>query len=244
MKNCRQCSNELTDANWTAYRRNSNVYICSPCFNLNGREQQKKKPTMRKVGEDNKHNCINCIVLLNSDNWNSDNKRNSYFMCKVCYNDKKNTLRKKYMNDTERLQKAYEDKYTCKNCNVILDKNNWIKKRASLHDNICSPCFKTMGYIKRKTVKDEVIEAYGGRCVCCGESEKVFLNIDHINNDGALDRLKSQLFGTKMYRFLRRNGFPKDNYQLLCCNCNWAKHVCDGECPHKKINIDLLKLYI
>jgi predicted HNH restriction endonuclease len=30
---------------------------------------------------------------------------------------------------------------------------------------------------------------------------------------------------------LKRQGFPKDEFQLLCSNCNQAKHRY-GQCPH------------
>ena len=35
-------------------------------------------------------------------------------------------------------------------------------------------------------IRDAVFSHYGGdRCACCGETEKLFLTLDHINNDGA-----------------------------------------------------------
>lgn len=80
-------------------------------------------------------------------------------------------------------------------------------------------------------IRMEVLRAYGGdppRCACCGEQEPVFLALDHVHNDGAVDR---QLIGEshRIFRWLRRNGFPP-GYQVLCHNCNWAKRM--GGCPH------------
>src|ERR1700690_1237472 len=38
---------------------------------------------------------------------------------------------------------------------------------------------------RRKREKDAVFAAYGGYvCACCGEMEKAFLTLDHLNNDG------------------------------------------------------------
>src|SRR5262252_4538483 len=34
----------------------------------------------------------------------------------------------------------------------------------------------------------EMIAAYGGECACCGETEPVFLTLDHVNGDGAAHR--------------------------------------------------------
>ena len=77
-----------------------------------------------------------------------------------------------------------------------------------------------------------MIEAYGGMCACCGETEPKFLSIDHINNDGYERRKNGEQCGAALYRWLRDQGWPKDDYQLLCMNCNFAKgHF--GTCPHK-----------
>jgi hypothetical protein len=90
----------------------------------------------------------------------------------------------------------------------------------------------------------EVLEAYGNKCACCGEEHPDFLTIDHINNDGAAHR--RELFGDsrgvgsyEFYLWLKREGFPKDNFQCLCMNCNWAKGKY-GVCPHQ---IDLQRLH-
>lgn len=83
----------------------------------------------------------------------------------------------------------------------------------------------------RDKLRDEVLAAYGGRCACCGESRSVFLTIDHIFGGGTkeLEATSSKTF----YRMLRNRGFPKDEFQCLCHNCNFAKHVTRGRCPHK-----------
>lgn len=81
-------------------------------------------------------------------------------------------------------------------------------------------------------VKEEVFKAYGGWvCNCCGEREKAFLTIDHVNNDGC-EKRKEHGHSNRFYRWLRRNGYP-DGYQVLCMNCNFGKHMNDGVCPHQ-----------
>jgi len=81
-------------------------------------------------------------------------------------------------------------------------------------------------------VRDEVIAAYGGQCACCGESEPRFLQVDHINCDGSTERAKGIVTGS-LYRKLKRLGFPRDRYQLLCANCNHGRYLNGGICPHK-----------
>lgn len=83
--------------------------------------------------------------------------------------------------------------------------------------------------------KDAVFTAYGGyKCACCGETEAMFLSIDHVHNDGNVER-KAGLYsgnGTGFYQWLRKNGFPK-GYQVLCMNCQVGKHKNGGVCPHQ-----------
>ena len=75
-----------------------------------------------------------------------------------------------------------------------------------------------------------MITAYGSTCACCGELEPAFLTLDHIGGGGAKHRAeKGQSTGT--YLDLRKRGWPKDKYQLLCMNCNWVTRL-GAPCPH------------
>jgi hypothetical protein len=103
------------------------------------------------------------------------------------------------------------------------------------------------GEYNRKSLlklKREVMNAYGGACTCCGETELVFLTIDHVDGNGAEHRREmaaergngateySQA-GARTYRWLRNNGFP-EGFQVLCANCNCGKHWNGGVCPHQE----------
>lgn len=83
--------------------------------------------------------------------------------------------------------------------------------------------------------RHDVYTAYGGyKCNCCGETESLFLSIDHIDNNGAEER-RSGLYagsGYGFYRWLRKSGFPP-GYQVLCMNCQVGKHKNGGVCPHQ-----------
>ncbi len=70
-----------------------------------------------------------------------------------------------------------------------------------------------------KKIKLEMISAYGGRCSLCGETHWEFLTIDHINGGGSRHR-KTVGSGGAFYRWLKRRGWPKGEYRLLCANCN------------------------
>jgi predicted restriction endonuclease len=82
-------------------------------------------------------------------------------------------------------------------------------------------------------LKHLVFEHYGTKCACCGESNPLFLSIDHINGSGR-KQMKELNFGRgiKFYRWLIKNNFPS-GYRTLCLNCNSAMgHY--GYCPHNK----------
>lgn len=85
----------------------------------------------------------------------------------------------------------------------------------------------------RKELKEKVFKGYGGKCNCCGEKEIKFMEIDHIYNDGSIDR-KRFVGPTQFYVWLIKRGFPRDRYQMLCANCNRGKERNKGICPHKK----------
>lgn len=85
----------------------------------------------------------------------------------------------------------------------------------------------------RQRLKLQVFEAYGGcRCSCCGETEIVFLTLEHTDGGGRRHR-KQMGGGDKVYAHLRRTGFPA-GYEVLCWNCNAGRHFNGGVCPHKR----------
>lgn len=96
----------------------------------------------------------------------------------------------------------------------------------------CELCLaKARAYNAR--VRDEVFAAYGGyRCSCpgCTETTPEFLQIDHINDDGAEHRRLINRRKGGMYHWLRKHGYPP-GFQVLCANCNYAKGFW-GYCPH------------
>lgn len=84
---------------------------------------------------------------------------------------------------------------------------------------------------RRKDVRIRVLDAYGGKCTCCGETIESFLTIDHINGGGNKHRKSVGNSSTSVYYNIIKEGFPKDKYQILCFNCNRSKFVL-GKCEH------------
>ena len=84
--------------------------------------------------------------------------------------------------------------------------------------------------------KAQAFAAYGGDtpcCACCSESTLGFLSIDHIDGGGRQHRLTPGSGAVKIYRWLKKNGYP-DGYRLLCFNCNVAMGIY-GRCPHEDL---------
>lgn len=79
-----------------------------------------------------------------------------------------------------------------------------------------------------------VIEAYGGKCICCGESNHKFLTVDHKESGGRKHRRELQS-GYGFYIWIIQQKFP-DNLQLMCYNCNCARYKNGGVCPHQETN--------
>lgn len=70
------------------------------------------------------------------------------------------------------------------------------------------------------------LAAMGARCNCCGETEPAFLTLDHV--DGREDGDRET--GAKAWLRAARRHWR--GYQILCWNCNAAKHF-QGVCPHQ-----------
>lgn len=67
------------------------------------------------------------------------------------------------------------------------------------------------------------------KCNCCGENEWIFLEIDHVNNDG--NKHRKELGHDRIESWLIKNNFP-EGFQVLCSNCNKGRHLNGGICPH------------
>ena len=79
-----------------------------------------------------------------------------------------------------------------------------------------------------KQYRDGIFEAtiavLGGKCVWCGEFEKEFLTIDHVDNDGNSER-KFGSIGWKRKILDGKSDISK--YRVLCHNCNLGRYRLD-----------------
>lgn len=89
----------------------------------------------------------------------------------------------------------------------------------------------------RLKIKAEMVEAYGGHCICCRETRIEFLTINHKYGGGAKHRRslpgRERNGGIGFYFWLKKQGWPQDDYDLNCFNCNCSKGFL-GYCPHER----------
>lgn len=117
--------------------------------------------------------------------------------------------------DTEGTQK-------CTHCKVSYPLTEFF-----VSSNWCKTCINALNRRNHAKRRLQVHAGYGGKCVCCGETESKFLTIDNIAGNGGEFHRK---YGSGIWSWLRGQGFPA-GWQLLCMNCNFAKGMY-GTCPH------------
>ena len=124
-------------------------------------------------------------------------------------------------------RRAEQRRYRQQNAEAVrLSQREWEKRNPGYRNGIAARV--------RERNRREAFMAYGGfRCACCGETEPMFLTIDHVNNDGAAHRRAvGDRGGSSFFAWLRSHEFPA-GFQVLCRNCNWGKHANGGICPHQ-----------
>lgn len=114
-----------------------------------------------------------------------------------------------------------DDKHGCKDC---------LNKKYQAQLNYTKTNSERIKLYRQK-IKLDVIQKYGGSCKCCGENRLPFLVIDHKNNDGNIERKSTG--DNRGWYFTLKNEPIRADLQVLCWNCNNAKHLNGGICPHQ-----------
>jgi predicted nucleic acid-binding Zn ribbon protein len=96
---------------------------------------------------------------------------------------------------------------------------NWLKNTFNVQ--FCYAHHPELYTIPPKRVKDKywklILEHYTSKCVCCGETNKHLLTVDHVHGNGKKDVRSIQL-----YKKIVDQNYPND-YQILCIKCNMFK---------------------
>ena len=74
-----------------------------------------------------------------------------------------------------------------------------------------------------RVIRSLILTKLGNRCVICGNGDPRVLQIDHINGKGCEERRKLGTSGLSN-KLIKLNEIElRQNYQLLCANCNSIK---------------------
>lgn len=76
----------------------------------------------------------------------------------------------------------------------------------------------------RQDIKTQAFALFGSKCVHCGYEDIRALQLDHIYR-ATEPRNTYKRSGTGLYRMLLRGEVSRDDFQLLCANCNWIKKI-------------------
>jgi len=243
---CYSCNIQLTDQNWSSARKKQNVKICINCVRKsNNKSYQKNKLTRsknnklnyqkikEKVFEYYGNKCQICQEenfnklsldhidgngrqhrkqILKTDSgsqfykWVLKNKPNNLrILCFNCNCAHENIIQELIINNKDYLIN--------KNCKYCFNENN-------IRNYVCNFCRKIEKKNYKTKLKQLVFKTYGGECKFCQVNNINYLTIDHIDNSGSVHRKE---IGQDIYTWLKLNGFPKDNFQILCFNCNYSK---------------------
>ena len=198
-----------------------------------------KKRSVRKY----KCDYVNCgknFTILNGDLCNKRRLRATQYCSKECvYEHRKQRRRHKICANPKCNKIVWESpsqnrKYCSKNCFVTHTEKKCVMDGCSTVVHITN----RRGYCKNhassgyeRENKNKIYDRLGRQCVCCGERDQMYLQIDHVFNDGAQHRKEyhesaKTISSHQLLKYLDKN---PDGLQVLCCNCNFAKKICDGK---------------
>jgi len=244
--NCRKCGVELTDENWYLSFKKTNNYICKKC-------QIKFSKEWHQNNRDRKNKLIKKWQQNNRDRYNQLQRESHRRLindvidsyggkCACCGETRKEFLSVDHINGNGNKQKReigvrdstglyrwlkqnnYPEGFQvlCFNCNMGKRNFSVCPHNKEIFEKEFEAKLKKSSQAKYTwTLRTNVIKGYGGKCELCGEDNPHFLTIDHVNGEGGKER---DILGSwrSLYRKLRDENYPRDNYRLLCYNCNCA----------------------
>lgn len=144
-------------------------------------------------------------------------------LCKICNNEIKEQEYKKYCKKCRKKWKRPQDHFYHLNHHQSLKYKQQASQRALqwAKKNKEKIRLNLKKYIKK--IRLNALKIYSKNnipsCNICGETNINVLALDHIYNNG-----KKDLKGISLYR-KAINIKDKNQYQVLCYNCNWKKHL-------------------
>lgn len=200
---------------------------CNPCMKAREREaRQRNGPRFHDTATHRE--CGRCRELKPTAEFETRTTGNLQRACRQCLAVRAKAFRddpdnREFLKEKKRQYRSTEKAILA---HRRYEKGRWHKmKPASRAKKIASV------NRRRKQYRIAAVMKYGGRCNCCGESLIEFLCVDHVHNDGKVDRQTRQ--NNELIVWMIRN--PVDpRYQVLCYNCNMGKVINKGICPHQR----------
>ena len=79
---------------------------------------------------------------------------------------------------------------------------------------------------RNRKLKQLLMDKYGGKCVGCGETELTVLTMDHINDDGYIERqLRKEHKKVSSWYVDLLKSERRIDLQILCANCQMRKKI-------------------
>lgn len=105
-------------------------------------------------------------------------------------------------------------------------------KRKAAWDEQYKETNRIMSNFRHQELRNLFFDMYGDRCACqgCTETNRWFLTLDHINDDGNVARIKGKQ-SLHIYKDAVTEHRP-DLYRVLCFKCNCGRDKNGGACPH------------
>jgi len=125
-----------------------------------------------------------------------------------------------------------EKQIKCNGCGMTKERNQFYlrKKTGTLYQSLCKSCVNKRGVERERRIRIQMINHYGGKCACCGESHREFLAFDHVNGGGNKHRKIDNI--RKLHMWLYQQKCPP-GFRVLCNNCNFS-YGAFGYCPHQQ----------
>jgi hypothetical protein len=213
MTNCRSCGEGYDESNVSPSQiRRKN---CPKCLKAKAKESYESRKNGHKEQVKSKH-CIACDRELPASNFttNTNSSDGKSSQCKECLSLYRKTKLSEYHSSIRLNGKRSKTlkKYNDQNKETILStrRKNYARSNQSMKS-------------KRQENLERAVKLLGGQCIKCGISDISKLAIDHIHSNGNLERqtVKWEL----TVKNILTNSNRKNEYQILCHNHNFEKHL-------------------
>jgi hypothetical protein len=183
------------------------------------RKCYEKKPLLRKCATEG---CLNTFVRTCG----------RHIYCRPCAESRDKKSHEKYRTANKKSIKLGKDRWR-------LDPSRR-EKLLKRYRNLMNKKYKDLEWRKKKNQRDaelkhllkvEVLTRYGkgGVLLCCWRgcavSDIDCLTLDHVRNNGKEHRASGASSGCRIYRIVKREGFPKGEYQTLCASHQLKKEI-------------------